>query len=762
MFIEFYCLIKPGFFTCLKKKNMYIKNVLLLLPLFFLFCSQTNEKNYPKVTNGVLDLRNWNFEHDGIIPIDGEAEFFWERFININDPKDSPPSYYNMSGSWGNEKAGSYSISKNGYASYRVTILVNPNVELAIHKSQLRIASSIFWNGKLIDKTGVPGINVIEEKPSSKIAVIPIRNLKENNTLVVHISGFNIHKGGFASPLLIGEREDINRWFRNEFGTDLLIFSALFSLSIFYFVIYLLRRKELAILYFAIFCTSGAMRVLGYGEIRMIFSLFSKDGDLNLVRLVGFLGITSLVSFSLFTYESFKEEVSDRLKILILHLPIIVSILFFIFHFFSNLYNYILSLNLFIYFIFIIYIIDMIPIFKGALKNKPGSKFLLFSMLILCFTIVLDLFFINGLSNLGYKVPYGFLFISFSQAFFLSNKMFTAYKEVEELSQELELKIEERTEEYKNEKDRAERANELKEKLVSITSHDLKTPLVGVNNFLETLNLNFDSLNKSEIQEGILECKKSIKYSLSLVDQLLIQNLLSDENLKVNYSYIDLKTLLQESIDRNALQANKKNITIKNTISEDYIFLSDFELLSRVFSNLISNSIKFSHSNSHIQISSKKEEIGFSVYVEDNGIGMTQDTIEMIFNQNKRSLNFGTHGELGTGLGLLYSQEVLSILNCTLNIESTIGSGSKFEVILPYKDNICIFIYDKYTLIDKINFNDRKDYLYLKMKIDTELFNFLDEVHINRILIEKKLFKSNPELIKKIESLNYKIEFIIY
>jgi len=739
---------------------MILKIVILLSFLLINFCSESHKKHSPKVINGILDLRNWDFNEDGIVPIAGEAEFFWERFINFNDDPEPEPSYYDMTKSWEDEIVGKYSVKKNGFASYRVTILINPNVEFAIYKSQLRISSKIFWNGVLIDKTGEPGINIREEKPSTKITVIPIKNISEKNNLLIHISGFNIHRGGFASPLLIGEREAINKWYRNEFGFDLIIFSSLISLSIFYFVIYLIRRKELALLYFAIFCSSGAMRVLGYGEIRILFSIFSKDGDLNLVRLIGLIAIISLISFSLFIYESFKEEVSDILKILVLHVPFIFSLLFFILHFFFNLYYYILSLNLYIYFLFIFLIIDMIPIFKGTIKNKPGSRFLLFSMSILCFTIFLDILFINGFSNLGYKVPYGFIFISFSQAFFLSNKMFTAYKEVENLSLELEIKIEERTQEYKKEKERAERANELKEKLVSITSHDLKSPLVGVNNFLETINLNFDSLNKSEVREGILECKKSIQYSLSLVDQLLIHNLLSDENLKINYAYLDLKTLLQESIERNLLQANQKNISINNTIMEDCVILSDFELLSRVFSNIISNSIKFSHSNSIINIYSQKNDLGFSVFIIDNGIGMTNSTIEMLFDQNKRPLNFGTHGELGTGLGLLYTKEIISILNGKLFVKSTEYKGSTFEVFLPYREKICILVYDKYYPNDVYKHENEEDFLYLKMKLDKSVYNFIEKIHVNRIIIEKKLFKSNPEFSKIVE--NLKIEVITY
>jgi signal transduction histidine kinase len=739
---------------------MTSKIVILLTFFIITFCSESNKKHSPKVINGILDLRNWDFNEDGIIPIVGEGEFFWGKFINFNDPPDATPTYYDMTKSWGDEQVGTYSISKNGFASYRVKILLKPDAELSIYKSQLRISSKIFWNGKLIDKTGEPGTNLKEEKPSSKITVIPLKNINEQNNLLIQISGFNIHRGGFASPLLLGEREDINKWFRNEFGSDLIIFSSLISLSIFYFVIYLMRKKELALLYFAIFCTSGAMRVLGYGEIRILFSLFSKDGDLNLVRLVGILAIISLISFSLFIYESFKEEVSDKLKIFILHIPFIISFLFFIIHFFSNLYYYILSLNLYIYLIFIFLIIDMIPIFKGSIKNKPGSRFLLFSIAILCFTIILDILFINGFSNLGYKVPYGFIFISFSQAFFLSNKMFTAYKEVEDLSLELEIKIEERTQEYKKEKERAERANELKEKLVSITSHDLKSPLVGVNNFLETLNLNFDSLNKYEVREGILECKKSIKYTLSLVDQLLIHNLLSDENLKINYAYLDLKTLLQDSIERNLLQANQKNISINNTILEDCVILSDFELLSRVFSNIISNSIKFSHSNSSINIYSKKSDLGYSVFIIDNGIGMTKNTIDMLFNQYKRPLNFGTHGELGTGLGLLYSKEVISILNGNLFVESTEEKGSTFEVFLPYREKVSIYVYDKYRSKEKFKCKDDNDFLSLNMKLDNSIYNFIEKVHVNRIILEKKLLKSHPDFNILINNLN--IEIITY
>ena len=128
---------------------------------------------------------------------------------------------------------------------------------------------------------------------------------------------------------------------------------------------------------------------------------------------------------------------------------------------------------------------------------------------------------------------------------------------------------------------------------------------------------------------------------------------------------------------------NAKFISFQNDVESASEALVDLNHFNVIFRNLICNAIKFTPENGTIWISAKKDDNKLTISVKDNGIGISKDDLKKIFNSSEHYTTYGTNNEKGTGLGLLLCKEMIEQNNGTIQVESKIGEGSTFRVILP-------------------------------------------------------------------------------
>jgi signal transduction histidine kinase len=121
---------------------------------------------------------------------------------------------------------------------------------------------------------------------------------------------------------------------------------------------------------------------------------------------------------------------------------------------------------------------------------------------------------------------------------------------------------------------------------------------------------------------------------------------------------------------------------INNTTTDDTVW-ADKPMLQTIIRNIVSNAIKFTNEGGLIVISSSQTADNTEITIEDNGVGMTQETIKKILGTIELNSTKGTSGETGTGMGLIISKEFIQRHKGTLNIESTLGKGSSFIITLP-------------------------------------------------------------------------------
>jgi len=225
----------------------------------------------------------------------------------------------------------------------------------------------------------------------------------------------------------------------------------------------------------------------------------------------------------------------------------------------------------------------------------------------------------------------------------------------------------------------------LKTQLVSLVSHDLRSPLGNVVNILEIMD---DILSKpiDDKQNKILKSfnKKAIKTIVSLSNMsktLLNMSRIDFGSLKPQFEITNLYQIIQNNIEKNEFLAEKKGVTFNNKVPDDLEILTDNMLLQEVFANLLSNAMKFSETGNQVNISlSEINDQFIKIAVQDNGVGIPESLINDLFKKEVKTTRTGTKGEKGTGFGLPFCKDIMQALSGKIYVKTVDGKGSTFYI----------------------------------------------------------------------------------
>ena len=225
------------------------------------------------------------------------------------------------------------------------------------------------------------------------------------------------------------------------------------------------------------------------------------------------------------------------------------------------------------------------------------------------------------------------------------------------------------------------RLNSVKDKIISIISHDFKSPLNTLRGFLQLLK--YDALSQEEKSQTTERIERSLTVTLELVENLLAWGTGQMGGLVLNPVTFDLGELVEENIRLVHLRAETKKVTVVSNIPTPTFLFGDRGTINIVLRNLISNAIKFSRPNDSIFISAQEESHRVIISVKDTGVGMSREQQKSLFDGSLNATMAGTENEKGTGLGLVLSQELIQQHGGEIWVESTSGAGSIFFFSIP-------------------------------------------------------------------------------
>lgn len=246
--------------------------------------------------------------------------------------------------------------------------------------------------------------------------------------------------------------------------------------------------------------------------------------------------------------------------------------------------------------------------------------------------------------------------------------------------EEKAIAIESRNTQILQQKELLEQSNAEKNKLMSIISHDLRSPLINIHGYLELLNSNeLDEQQRPRFEKELLAATNN---TMEMLGNLLHWSKSQMEGPQVNLQVLNLLDTIQTTLEMGKMQAQRKSILLSYDIDSSLLVAADTDMLQMVVRNLISNAIKFTPNGGSIYIDAQLSGNDYKLTIKDNGKGIDKDKQAGIFSIQSQPA-FGTHNEKGVGLGLLLCKEYIERQGGSIAFESATGKGSSFYVFLP-------------------------------------------------------------------------------
>ncbi len=224
----------------------------------------------------------------------------------------------------------------------------------------------------------------------------------------------------------------------------------------------------------------------------------------------------------------------------------------------------------------------------------------------------------------------------------------------------------------------------MKDKFLSIISHDLRSP---INSLLGTIDmLNRGHLTEKESKDLMGSLKNRLNNTRKLLDNLLDWTLIQMDEIHIKMKSLDLYDIAQENVEF-FHETNEKHIVFFNKVKKNTMVMADHNMLELILRNLIVNSIKFTQEGGFIEIDTEQGSDNMLVIcISDNGIGMTEEQAEKLFDTTALFSTPGTANEQGTGLGLKLCKEFVDRMGGTIWVESAKDEGSVFKFTLKIPD----------------------------------------------------------------------------
>lgn len=225
--------------------------------------------------------------------------------------------------------------------------------------------------------------------------------------------------------------------------------------------------------------------------------------------------------------------------------------------------------------------------------------------------------------------------------------------------------------------------NEEKDKFFSVISHDLRNPfhaLLGLSDFIAS---EFDNVSRDELKEIVININASTKMLHSFVINLLEWANVQTGITKYQPAEHKLLVIINDIIDVLQILCMNKKIDLKVDVDKQISVYADSNMVKAILNNLISNAIKFTEIGGTIIISAKSEQNITNIFVQDSGVGMSDEFIEQLFSLKNISSTEGTAEEKGSGLGLLICKELIAKQGGEIKVESSLGEGTTFSFTLP-------------------------------------------------------------------------------
>ncbi|MCD9025820.1 ATP-binding protein [Cohnella silvisoli] len=625
----------------------------------------------PTARQGVLDLSRWDFGGSGFVNLDGEWTFYPNKLLSPDDFRSGradgvrtiiariPNAWY------GGSPLGEASQAPHG--TYRLTVkLKESGGSYGIRVNNINRAHRLYANGLWIGSGGNPADNLQDYKPENKPYTTFIQAEGRDMDFVLQVANDNYARSGGFEELQLGLQEDMLRKERTLFAVE---FSGLIILLLFsgyHLSLYVIRPKDKAYLYSALyFLTFLSVAVMSGDKLLLqLVPGFSYE----LAKQIYYIGgLTNIAVLGIFLHYLDGRLMSLRLlKMLFAPIAVyLVAVVMLPYPSYSGVSDLMWDYAGLLVAFYLYRAIRLYVKQDGQLDRKETA--LLVGMLVSITMISL-----NGIlyalgwveTDLGRRIA--FLAVTAFVNTLLAFRLARATDRTEQLTEQLLLR------------------DKLKDEFLANTSHELKTPLHGIQNLASyLLDGKAGALTDKQRSELSLIQDTSTKLS-ALVNDLVDVVQMKHGDLRLAETVLDLRVAAQTAFQVLEFELAGKDVRWENRIGAGTFVRADENRVRQVLYNLIHNAIKHTKKG-RVAIGARTEDGQVIVSVEDTGIGIPKESHEAIFGYFEQAERPMPHdGYTGMGLGLYISRQLVERMGGNIYVErSEPGLGTQMTFTLP-------------------------------------------------------------------------------
>lgn len=413
----------------ISSKNLFAAAIILLpvWVLIYLFVNRTSPPVQTKAVRGLLDLSAWNPD-DGNVPLNGEWEFYWNQLLEPSDfagsTPPSPTGFINVPGIWNGKKIGGLTIPRNGFATFRLHVLLPPdNRQYALRILTMSNAYRLWVNGREAASNGMPGTDKTTTRPAyhPQVAVLPPASHKLE--MVIQIANFYHWKGGFWHPVKLGDLPHIQREHILRLLLQIFLAGCLFIMAFHHIGLFVLRRTDRTTLYFGLVCIIIALRSLLTGE-NLLQEIVPQLNWFAARKMEFLLTFLSIPVYMRFIHALYREECSRIITRIILYTGYTCATLVLV----TPVQWYTFSSYIFTPYSFLFSIYAVVIIFRAALHRREGALLFLITTLFLVLAVINDMLNQTEVIHTGLYLPFGLLMVIFAQAFIIASRSAQAFR----------------------------------------------------------------------------------------------------------------------------------------------------------------------------------------------------------------------------------------------------------------------------------------------------------------------------------------------
>ncbi len=670
-----------------------------------------------------LDFSNQFQSKEFYTDLDGEWFFFDRELLTPDEVKD----YVN------NEKGRMVSLPNsfetltgeiNSYGTFSIMIKIPKEYigeTLAIHIPFQYSAYTLYADHTKVAENGAVGnssaSHIAEMAPSTGYFIAQTDEV----LLTMQVSSFEHIRGGFENSIYVGEASVVAQKFNiNMIGT-LFINGSIFIIGLFMVLIGLYRKQEHLFFIFGLFAMLISARALF--TVPFYYTLLFLDMPwLWGTRLEYILTEATSMFYVILLWKWHEEEFSKKIMygLVLIHSALIVITLFTQPVFFQALFFnvFYLAIPTFFYAIYVI--------FKSIRNNNRNAKVNLIGMGLIFLAFFND-FAIgqNWYQSVPLMLPAVGAYVLI-HVILMSKNFADSVRKTEQQNKQL-LALNATNEELTS---KLQKEIKRKDDFLANTSHELRNPLHGIINIAQSILQNRPrQLDEKTKDDLTLQLTIGHHMSRTLEDLLDITRL-KEHRIKLQKGRLDLQAISVGVVDMLNVLIENKNIQMEVRIPNDFPSVAaDKDRLIQVLFNLLHNAVKFTDEGL-ITVDADLQDGMVQVHITDTGVGMSEQTVQKIFEAYEQDDSSITSKGAGLGLGLSICRQLVELHGGTIEVQSELGEGSRFTFTLPLAET---------------SFNEEVAPTMPTMEVDERFFK---ETPIN--------IHSMMETFSKNESLSYK------